>query len=190
MRTKLTTILLVTVLVVGMGTPSEARNRKHAKPATTVLYLNWLGDCTGSGFLDTKPTMNSGACALYFPGAGGVGGSSYDFPAAGGVPFELDAARDLSLDIELQNVASVAATFDVVVNGSIDGDDKEIASGSQTVTAPAGAASVHLDLPPDKALDGAVVNKLDLTVTWSGGVTYSSIDIESGTSNLVVPRLK
>ncbi|MDQ3878220.1 MAG: hypothetical protein M3290_07720, partial [Actinomycetota bacterium] len=105
---RLTAVLLVIGLVVAMGAPSQAQKRRPPKATTTVLYLNWLGDCTGSGFLDTKPTMDSDACALFSPEVVVAGGSSYDFPAAGGVPFKLDASREISVDIELQNVASVA----------------------------------------------------------------------------------
>jgi hypothetical protein len=140
--------------------------------------MNWAGDCAGSGYLALVATPNPDDCALYFPGLG----DSYSFPGSEGTPFALDATKPIAVDFVLAHRVTVAADFEAVLTGTINGEMTPIASGTQTIVA--GVAGlptpVHFDLEPDAALNNATVTGLNLTINWTNGLTYSSIDFDSG----------
>ena len=182
MSRKVASVVLIAFLVSVVAAPVEAK--KKDKPAPSTYYLNWGGDCAGAGFLSLTPQPNPDSCALFFPGLG----DSYSFFGSEGTPLTLDAGKTVTVDFVLNQVASVAADFDVVLEGTVNGKSKEIASGTQTVLAGTTVtpASVHYDLEPDASLDKAKISDLRLTVTWSNGVTYSTMDLESGSATLVI----
>lgn len=153
------------------------------KPSGLTFYMNWFGDCAGSGYLALKSVPNPDDCALYFPGLG----DTYSFPGSAGLPVKLDATHPITLDFVLTHVAHVAADFEVALTGTVDGEEAEIASGIQTVLAAGpGATPLHYELEPDAALDDELISSLDLNVSWTNGVTYSSIDLQSGTAFVVI----
>jgi hypothetical protein len=182
MSRKVASVVLIALLVSVIAGPVEAKKRR--KPAPITYYLNWGGDCAGTGFLSLRSQPNEESCALFFPGLG----DSYAFYGIEGTPFALDTSKVITLDFELNQVASVAADFEVLLEGTISGKSKEIASGTQTVSVGASGmpAAVHYDLEPDGSLNGAKITDLRLTVTWTNGVTYSTMDLESGSATLVI----
>ncbi len=168
-------VALLTIAVPG----SAVAKKKPAAPTEITYFLNWGGDCAGSGYLALAPASNDGACALFFPGLG----DTYSFGGKEGMPFTLDASKTITLDFMLSQVVTAAADFQVVLEGTIGGKTKEIASGTQTVLVgtPAMAQAMHYDLEPDASLDKQKVTSLTLTVTWAGGVTYSQMDFANST---------
>ena len=173
-------ILVVAIagLVVG---PADAKKKK--KPASITYHMNWGGDCAGSGYLALAPTPNPDACALYFPGLG----DSHSFSASEGTPFALDATTPIPVDFVLSHAASAQAVFEAVLTGTIKGESTPIASANQTI--PVGVSgmptSVHFDLEPDAALNNAVVTGLSLTISWTGGFSYSTIDFDAGATVII-----
>lgn len=183
MSRRITGLLLVALVAGLVATPVQAK--KAAGPAT--YYISWAGDCAGSGYLATASSPNPDACALYFPGLG----DSHSFAAVAGLPLVLDARKAILVDFSLGHVASVAADFDVTLTGEVDGKDVEIATDTASVVAAGpGSTPVHVDLDPDDSLVKGKVTRLILTVTWSGGATYSQMELEEGTATVVLSRLK
>jgi hypothetical protein len=183
MSRKLTAFVLAALAAGLVAAPVQAK--KTVPPST--YYISWAGDCTGMGYLATKPSPNPDACALFFPELG----SSYTFGATDGLPIVLDAGKAIPVHFSLSHVASAAATFDVTLSGQVNGKDAEIGAGSATFTANGpGSTPVHLDIEPDPSLHKGKVTRLSLTVTWSDGVTYSQMQLEDGSATVVVSRLK
>ena len=177
MRRKLTAIVLAAAIAGLIVSPVEAKKKKPA-PVEVTYWMNWFGDCAGSGVLSLTYTANEGACALYFPGLG----DSYSFATHEGTPFALDASKPIIVDLRLVEVVSLAADFEVTIEGEIGGENKVIASGTQTVLASMSAttAPLHFELEPDASLNKAKVEGLRVTVAWTNGATYSQIDFDYG----------
>jgi hypothetical protein len=187
MARRMTALVLIVALAGLIASPVEAKKKRKPAPVAVTYYLNWLGDCAGSGFMALEPAPNPDSCALFFPGLG----DTYSFPGSEGLPFALDATEPITVDFGLGTVASVAAEFEAVLSGTVDGEDKQIASGTQTVVAAGpGTTPVHFDLEADPALDNTSVTALTLTINWTGGVTYSSMQLEEGGANMVIHGIK
>lgn len=185
MGRKVLVALLVASLTGGISPAVEAK--KKARPRPLLYYMNWIGDCAGSGSLAAKFVANPDDCALFFPGLG----SEHVFVGPAASPFTLDASREAVVDFELTHVAQVAAEFEVELTAMVDGEAKTIATGTQTILAAGpGRTPVHYDLEPDPAFDGATLDSLSLTVAWTSGVSYSSIDLQNGSGAVVVGTLK
>ena len=184
---KIGIVALVVALAGLVVSPVEAKKRKKAVPVQVTYYMNWFGDCAGSGVLGLETVPNPDACALYFPGLG----DSFSFPGSEGFPFALDVSKPITVDFSLSTVVTVAADFEVVLEGTIGDEDKVIASGTQTVLAATNAnpPAVHYDLEPDAALDKAQITHLTLTISWTNGATYSTIDFDAA-PNLVINGFK
>jgi hypothetical protein len=182
---RITALILVAALAGLVVSPAEAKKKKKKAPAPVAItyHMNWGGDCpTGSGYLALTPTPNPDACALYFPGIA----DTYSFPGSEGTPFALDTTKPIAVDFLLIDVVSAAAEFEAVLTGTIDGQETPIASGTQTIVAAAGMRTpVHFDLEPDAALNNALLTGLNLTISWTSGVTYSTIDLDAGATMIV-----
>lgn len=168
--------------------PAGAKPKTKESAAGTKYYLNWGGDCGGSGYLALEHVSNPDACALFFPELG----SSYYFGGSDGMPFALDADRTITVDFNLATVVTAAAEFEAVLSATVGRRQVEVASATATVLAagPVGGSPVHFDLEPSPGLDEAKVAALNLTISWTDGVTYSSMDLESGTATMVVHRAR
>ncbi len=163
--------------------PVEAAKKKKPKPIVVTYHLNWFGDCEGAGYLSASAVPNPDNCALFFPGIG----DTYSFPASEGNAFSLDATQPITVDFDLSSAASVVTEYEVVVTATIAGEEKQIASGTQMVVAAAyGITPVHYELEPDAALAKATVTRLTATVSWTSGMTYSKIDLDSGTAIMTI----
>lgn len=178
------TALALTLALAGLiPAPASAKAAKaQSKPTNLVYYLNWAGDCAGSGFLAPQLRANPDSCALYFPGLMNPAPSLYGghvFPAIKLRAFDLNADKPITVDFRLSNVSSVAADFVVTVDGTIDGKDVTIGSATQQVTSPV-AEDLHFEIDPAAELDEGRVTGLSVSIDWTGGVTYSSIDIDAG----------
>ena len=92
---------------------------------------------------------------------------------------ELNAKKPITVDFRLSNVSSVAADFVVTVEATVDGKDVTLGSATQQVTSPL-AEELHFEIDPDDELDRGKVTALSVSVDWTGGVTYSSIDLDAG----------
>jgi hypothetical protein len=185
---KITALILIAALTGLITSPVEAKKKKKKPVAvTSTQYLNWLGNCSGSGYLSLEPVVNDESCALFFPGVV----NTYDFPGSDGLPLSLNAKEPIAVDFSLRTGASVAAEFEVEITGAVNGEEVLIASGTQTVlVAGPGFIPVHYDLEPDAALDKARITALTVTVTWTGGATYSKIDFDTTTASAVIHGFK
>lgn len=185
MTRKVMALLLVLTVAGAVAAPASAK-RKPPKPAPATYYLNWLGDCSGAGFLSLKPEPNPDGCALFFPELG----SSHSFGAVDGLPLTL-AATDIAVDFELRHVATVAGEFQVDLTATVGGEQVTVGTATASVVAAGlGRTALHFDLAPDAALQGAKLETMTLTVSWTDGVSYSSVAVEEGTATMVVHRAK
>jgi hypothetical protein len=186
-----TVAVVLAVVLAGLISAPVGAKPKGPKATTLVYYMNWAGDCAGSGFLAPKLEGNPDGCALYFPGLMPPAPSLYGghvFPALSLRPFKLNAKQPISVDFRLSNVSSVAADFVVTVEGTVNGKDVTIGSATQQVTSPVGV-QLHFEVDPAAELDKGKVTGLSVSVDWTGGVTYSQIDFESGPS-VTIPGYK
>ncbi|HYI46441.1 MAG TPA: hypothetical protein VE174_13370 [Actinomycetota bacterium] len=55
-----------------------------------------------------------------------------------------------------------------------------VGSETQQLTAAAGGGELHFELDADDKLDKGKVTALSVSIVWTGGVTYSSIDFDTG----------
>ena len=183
-------VAVVAVIAVAGLLVAPAADAKKAKKKSVELthYFDWYGDCTGSGFLNrSTPKANEDACALFFPGLG----DTYTFTALQGKPFTLDATKPVVIHVAMSHAATAAAEFEVVLTGNIKGQNKVIASGTQTVTSGSFVqdAPLHYELKADSALHKAKMTSLSATLTWKSGVSYSQVDF-SGPSTIVLNEIK
>lgn len=175
---RVTAMVLAVALVGLISAPVSAK----PKPTTAVYYLNWQGDCAGTGYLGTKIVPNADDCALFFPGLMSPAPSAYGgftFPGYEIGTFKLNAKKPITVDFKLSNVGSVAADFVATVDGTVNGKDVTFGSATQQVTSPV-SEDLHFELDPDDALDKGKVTNLSVTIDWTGGLTYSQIDFSSG----------
>ncbi len=178
-------VLLAVSLVGGFGSAVEAKRKTRARPIT--YWMNWIGDCSGYGLLAATFQANPDDCALFFPGLG----TEHAFVGPAGADITLDASREVVVDFELTHVAQVAAEFEVELTAFVDGEEQTIASGTQTVLAAGvGRTPLHYELEADPALDRKVLESVTLTVAWTSGVSYSSIDLQNGSGAVVLGSFK
>lgn len=187
MNRKIGTILAVGALVGCLLNPAEAVAKKRLRPVTMTQYLNWAGDCAGAGYLALAHTPNPDSCALFFPE---IAAREYYFGGAQGMPFVLDADQPVAVDFNLSSVATAAAQFDVTLSVMVGDERVEAASASTSVQLGQGSTPIHFDLEPDAALDNVKVSAVNLTIGWTDGATYSSIDLDSGTAQMVLRGFK
>lgn len=186
MNRKIAAILAVGALAGALLSPAHAVAKKKARPLVMTQYLNWGGDCGGAGYLALSHTANPDSCALFFPEVA----SEHYFAGSQGMPFVLDADQDVTVDFTLNSVVTAAAEFQATLTATVGGEQVDVASATTTVQVARGATPVHFDLEPARALDNAKVSALNLTITWTDGITYSSIDLDSGTAQLVARGFK
>ncbi len=191
MLRKITAVALVVALAGLISSPVQAKKNKKkpsgSAPIELTYYMNWFGDCAGSGYLALESTPNDASCALFFPGLG----DTYAFGGAVEGPFTLDATKPITVDFVLSQVVSAAAEFEVDLRGTIKGESTDIASATQAITAATSLEStpLHYELQPEASLQGANVSDLTLTISWTSGATYSQMIFDSGTT-MVVPGFK
>ena len=186
MRRKFVVILAVTAVAGCLLNPVDAAAKKRARPVTMTQFLNWGGDCAGSGYLALSHVPNPDSCALYFPELG----NEHYFAGSQGMPFALDADQAVTVDFDLSSVVTAAAEFEARLSATVGDEQVDVATGTVAIQAARGSTPVHFDLEPAAELDNAKVSGLSLTITWTEGVTYSSIDLDSGTAQMVVHGVK
>lgn len=181
MSRKLAYLSLALAFVGLIAGPVEAgKNRRSPVPIT--YFMNWDGGCDGGGYLSLTAAPNPGACAQYVPGTD----TSHTFRASGQAPFILDATKPISVDFEVDHIVSGAAEFEVVLEATIGKDTMEIASGTQAVVVETGLepTALHYEFKPDPSLHLAKVSYPVVTVTWTDGATWSTLDMESGNASV------
>ena len=177
-----TIAVVLALALAGLISAPVTAKPKQPKPTNITYYLNWQGDCAGSGYLADKITPNPDACALYFPGLMQPAPSpwgGYEFPAYEFSPFQLNAKEPITVDLTLNNIGSAAADFVVTLDGTVSGKDVTLGSATQQLTSPV-SETLHFELDPDDKLDKGKVTYLTVSVMWTGGVTYSQIDFDAG----------
>ena len=188
MSRRISALVAVGALALALLKPAEAVAKKKPRPAVMTQYLNWGGDCSGAGFLALAHVPNPDSCALFFPQLG----NEYYFAGSEGMPFVLEADKAATLDFTLSSVVTAAAEFEAVLSATVGDEQVEVAAATAGVQAASslGGTDVHFDLQPAAELDNTKVSALNLTITWTDGVTYSSIDLDSGTAKLVLYGFK
>lgn len=183
---RLTAVVAAVALAALAVAPADAA-AKTKKAAPKTYYLNWAGDCSGSGYLSLKPVPNPDDCALFFPQLG----DTHFFAGSEGMPFALDATKTIPVDFNLSTVASAAAEFEALLTATVGGAQVDVASATTSVqVAGPGATPVHFDLEPDPALHRAKVSSLTLTIRWTSGFTYSSMQVGTEGSRMIVSPSK
>ncbi|MGH2691778.1 MAG: hypothetical protein ACRDHM_04675, partial [Actinomycetota bacterium] len=184
MRTRVFAIGLSVALGAAFVIRAGATHAQEPVPAAIDFFLHWDTGCSGSGFMDLEDRPSEDSCALFFPV---IAEGPYDFPAEAGLPFQLDSSRKIDIRFVVFSIATAAVQFDLTVSGKVDGQPKQIAAGSQTVLAAALMDTVvQASLDPDPSLNGATVTELKFTVDWSGGTTYSQMDLTTDSARVTV----
>lgn len=156
-----------------------------------------LEDKTG----DSTCSDSTQAAQEVFIAAGTEDVVRYLFPAADGVPFTLDAARNLKGTMVLRGTYTYDAYVELVLTGMVDGAVVKLAEGAtgkgqgalsnsaQGNQLPGPHAELPIDIAFDKAYDKKQVTKLDLQVTIRGH-HRGGIDYELNPSHIIVPTWK
>ena len=193
MTRRITALLVILVLAGLVVSPADAAKKKKKKKVkkpvavTSTQYLAWVGDCTGSAMLSPTVAPNPDACALFFPELG----STFTFAGTAPAGLKLNAAKPITVDFSLSQVATAAADFRVDVTATVAGKEMTLATGTETITAEAQSSHpFHYELKPDAAANGKVLTSLAVTVTWASGFTYSSMEIEPGDDPVVIHGFK
>lgn len=215
---------LVAIIVVGLlagslvGLAEAKKKPKPKKPvaAEQKFFLHWDSDgatpegCTGAVYMSLEDKTGDSTCSSTAQAAQEVfvaAGSEdemvrYLFPAADGVPFTLDASRNLKGTMALRGTYTYDAYVELVLTGIVDGAVVKLAEGATgkgqgalsnsvmgLVQLPGPHAELPIDVAFDKAYDKKKVTKLDLQVTIRGH-HRGGIDFELNPSHIVVPTWK
>jgi hypothetical protein len=219
MKKSIVTILVLGLLAGSLVSAAEAKKKAKPKkkplvPAEQTYYLHWDSDgatpegCTGAVYMSLQDKEGDTTCSTSSQFAqeafiaAGEDPISYLFPAADGVPFILDASRNLKGVITLRGTYTAEAYVHLVLSGEVNGTPVKLAEGDTgkgmglasnsvqgAVQLPGPAAELPVDIAFDKAFDKKQVTKLDLQVIIRGH-HRGGLDFEVNPSNLVVPTWK
>ncbi len=208
------------IIVVGgiVAAPAVAKKKKKKAPAATSIPLNFylrdeVAGCDDDPFLSVVDGPDERACSYATNGIpneaatmAGEDPDAYTFATRDGLPFVLDAAKEITTDFTLRpyqpNAAGTylpvhagggQAILDVAVTGTAEGESKVIAEGSANFTNhPASPmANVKMNLKPDAALDKLEFTTLEITVAVRGyAVMTGWIVLDDPASFFTVPTLK
>jgi hypothetical protein len=215
---------IVTLVVLGLlagSLASVAEAKKKPKPKKLVaaeqkFFLHWDSDgatppgCTGAVYMSLEDKSGDSTCSTSTQAAqeaffaAGIEDEivRYLFPAADGVPFTLDASRNLTGAMVLRGTYTYDAYVELKLIGEVDGQIVTLAEGETTkgqgalsnsvqgmVQLPGPHAEVPVDIAFDKAYDKKQVTKLDLQVTIRGH-HRGGLDYELNPSHIIVPTWK
>lgn len=198
---KIIVLALVAALAAGAIAPATAKKKKKKKPVPVELqfFLRMDADCAAP-FLSLTDGED-GDCVY---GDGGLNDvyqqtglleTAMSYVAADGLPFTLDPTRHLTGSIALRGwngAGAGPAEVDMVLTGTIAGEDVELATYTEAYTAgPQETKVITLDLELKPELAGAIVEGLTLYV-YSHGTTLGGRGVEHDEpiSFIKVPALK
>ncbi len=211
--------LLVGLVVGSLIGPAEAAKKKKKKPAAPVpvaanFYIrDQVAGCDDDPILSTEDGPDEYACSFVTNGIpnealarAGQDPDAYRIVATSGVPFVLDATKDITTDFTIRPyqpnaqgqrapfyVGGGQATLDITVAGTVAGAAKEIAKGSATFTnhTVTPMANIKIALKPDPTLDKMEVSSLDITVVIRGAAIMTGwFVLDDPASLLTVPTLQ
>jgi hypothetical protein len=218
MKRPLITIVVLGLLVGSLAGVAEAKKKPKAKKpvaAEQKMFLRWDSDgatpegCSGAVYMSLEDKTGDTTCStstqfaqeLFI--AGGIEDEivRYQFPAANGVPFTLDATRNLKGTMVLRGTYTYDAYAELVLTGEVDGAPVKLAEGAtgkgqgllsnavQGNQLPGPHAELPIDIAFDKAYDKKLVTSLNLQVTIRGH-HRGGIDYEKNPSHIVLPTWK
>jgi hypothetical protein len=208
-------IVLVGGLIGGLAyAPAIAKKKPKPKPKPKQVSVDYFmhRDACGTDADVTSLSVEDGedggnACGSPFAGAGneffiqiGDVPLSDIWAATDGIPFTLDASKDITGQITVSsfkgdpaNPASLGAgeaTLEVVLTGTSGGEVKTIGTGSTTytVTPDQTAYTSDFTITPDAALDKVLFESLELTTTLRGpAVLHAFYELEDPASFFTIP---
>jgi hypothetical protein len=218
MKRSIVTILVLGLLAGSLVSVAEAKKKKPKKKslvaAEQTFYLHWDSDgatppgCAGAVYMSLEDKKGDSTCSTTTQFAqealvaAGEEPISYLFPAADGVPFVLDASRNLKGAMVLRGTYTYDAFVHVVLSGEVDGSPVKLAEGDSAkgmgvasnsvqgmVQLPGPHAELPIDLAFDKAYDKKTVTKLNLQVIIRGH-HRGGLDYELNPSHIIVPIWK
>jgi hypothetical protein len=220
MKRSLVTLIVLGLLAGSLASVAEAKKKKP-KPKKLVaaeqkFFLHWDSDgatppgCAGAVYMSLEDKTGDSTCSTTTQfaqeafHAAGVDDEivRYLFPAADGVPFTLDASRNLTGAMVLRGTYTYDAYVEIVLTGVVDGQAVTLAEGESgkgqgalsnsvqgMVQLPGPHAELPLDIAFDKAYDKKAVTRLDLEVTIRGH-HRGGLDYELNPSHILVPTWK
>ena len=218
MRRTLVTIIVLGLLAGSLATVAEAKKKpkKKAVASEQKFFLHWDSDgatppgCAGAVYMSLEDKSGDSTCSTTtqfaqeaFVATGSDGDIvRYLFPAADGVPFTLDASRNLKGAVILRGTYTYDAYVEILLTGEVDGAPVKLAEGATgkgqgvasnsvqgTVQLPGPHAELPIDIAFDKAFDKKLVTKLDLQITIRGH-HRGGVDYELNPSHVIVPTWK
>lgn len=208
-------LALVVGLVAGsLAAPAVAKKKKKGKkPALVQVDRKFFvrrDDCAGDAdnphlsIVDEADGGNGCGNLAYGAPNEVIGNLDAPFaeayPATDGVPFVLDASKDISGSLTYDgfhgtsdNPVALGAgihQIDVVLSGTTGGAPTELGTASETFTATPGTDQYTVDFSfkPDAALDKASFEGLELSIVVRGpGAMASFLEMDDPASFITVP---
>ena len=210
-------IALVGGLIGGLAyAPAIAKKKPKPKPkpkivASDVNYYMRRNSC-GTAEDVTSLSVEDGAdegtgCGARFGGAAnevldpaGAPQGQYVWAATDGVPFTLNATKDITGEITLRSsrvqspneepLGVGEATLVVTLTGTVDGEVKTLGTGESTYQVAPGDGPVtsEFTFTPDAALNKASFSSLELTTLVKGAVlNHGYYELEDPASHFTIP---
>jgi hypothetical protein len=176
-----------------------------ANPASTTFFLrrDGCGTTSDNPHLSVVSGTDAGdGCGLTLSSFAGPGGSVdqsafVDYPSADGMPLTLDASRNISGTIDLENFGLVSGTsagagqltVDISMEALVNGSGVPMGSTSQTVLITPVPANypVQFAIQQNAALGKTDLQGIDLRVHVQGPFVFSGFIGNSGKSWTTVP---
>lgn len=206
MKKTLTLALAALLAIALLGPASAAKKKKPKKPPAPVpvelqYFLRAPESCTDAflSLTDGEDAdcvyVDSGLNPVYAATEGLIADPVMHYPAADGVPFTLDPARKVIAAIATRGANGAGAgptSFDFVLIGEIAGEEKELATHTESGTfGPGEVKTMEFEMDLDPALAGAVVDALRLEIYVDGGLVGGrGIEHDAPVSSIKVPALQ
>jgi hypothetical protein len=223
---KLVALALVGGMLAGGVTSAEGAKRKKKKivkfvPGESTFYISHTPESTcgtaGAVFLSTTATQGASSCGHLFYGAIrevliragqegaldalGLSPKPTTYPATDGVPFLIDASKEIkgqvvvksrSASAQGQAVAAGVGQSELVVSltGTAEGEPVTIAETTvQYLVQPNSTPTVEFTLQPDEALTKTQFSSLELTLSNRGASVAHGFYSTAGDSFFALPTL-